>query len=273
MSTPITVNPMIFRQLSLEDGIRRALDIGFDQIEVWRGLMVDFRTGELREQLRDFVASLGSTIVGLNSCDMPYFQSLIGPDDVEPALEGFRGDIDTAADLGAGYVCNFEGRRPEGASAEEIHGSVFDATRALFQGACAYGADRGVSVLIEVHPFTLGTDLEWLCRLCDAVDESNLGVIYDPCHFGVGLPNGYLEAIGKLGPRIKCVHFSDSDKESSELHFPPGKGCLDLEGILAELKRIEFRGSWMVDPWLYPLPEEAARRGLDYLRRELADFS
>ena len=264
---------MIFRHLSLEAGIRKVLEMGFDQIEVWRGHMVDFATRHLRHQLRDFVASLGSTIVGLNCCDFPYFQSLTGPDDLEPALDGFRGDIDTAADLDAGYICNFEGRVPPGATAAEIDGPVFAATRDLFASACAYGADRGVGVLIEVHPFTLGTNLDWLCRLCDAVDARNLGIIYDPCHFGVGLPHGYLEAIGKLGSRIKCVHFSDSDKESSELHFPPGKGCLDLQGILDELKRIDFRGSWMVDPWLYPLPEEAARLGLQFLRRELADFS
>jgi len=115
MPTPIIVNPMIFRELSLEDSIRKALAMGFDQIEVWRGQMEGFRTRALRHQLRDFVASLGSTVIGLNSCDMPYFQSLSGPDEVGPALRGFRGDIDTAADLGAEYVCNFEGRRPEGA--------------------------------------------------------------------------------------------------------------------------------------------------------------
>ena len=94
----------------------------------------------------------------------------------------------------------------------------------------------------------------------------------DPCHFGVGSPDSYLAAIGKPGSRIKCVHFSDSDKISSELHFPPGKGCLDLDGILNELKGIDFRGSWMVDYWLYPLPEEAARSGLAFLREALKDF-
>ena len=273
MPVPITVNPMIFRELSLEDSIRKVLDMGFDQIEVWRVQTEAFKTRALRHQLRDFVASLGSTIVGLNSADQPYFQSLSGPDEVDPALEGFRGDIDLAADLGAGYVCNFEGRRAAGASAEDIEGPIFEATRSLFHQACAYGADRGVQVLVEVHPFTLGTDLDWLCRLCDRLDAGWFGVVYDPCHFGVGLPEGYLEAIGKLGSRIKCVHFSDSDKISSELHFPPGKGCLDLEGILSELKRIEFRGSWMVDPWLYPLPELAARSGLEFLRQALAEFS
>ena len=272
MPIPIIANPMSFRELSLEDGIRKVLSIGFDQIEVWRTAAAPCMTPGLRHQLRDFVASLGSTIAGLNSCDMPYFQALSGSKDVEPALLGFKGDIDTATDLGAAYVCNFEGRRADGASPDEINGPIFDATCSLFQQACEYGADRGINLLVEVHPFTLGIDVDWLCRLFDAIGAENFGVIYDPCHFSVGSPDGYLDAISKLGPRIKCVHFSDSDTTSSELHFPPGKGCLDLKGIFDELKRIHFRGSWMVDHWLYPLPEEAARSGLAFLREALKSF-
>jgi sugar phosphate isomerase/epimerase len=272
MSTPIIINPMIFRELGLEEGIRKALAMGFDQIEIWRVQVEEFRTQSLRNQLRDFVVSLGSTIVGLNSCDQSFFQSLSGINDVDPALQGFKADIEAAADLGAAYVCNFEGRRPEGANDADVAGPIFEATLSLFQQACAHGADRGVQVLVEVHPFTLGTDLEWLCRLCDRLDDEQFGVIYDACHFGVGLPEGYLGAIGKLGSRIKCVHFSDSDMVSSELHFPPGKGCLDLAGIVGELKRIDFRGKWMVDPWLYPLPELAARSGLEFLRKALGEL-
>ena len=79
MPTPIIVNPMIFRELSLEDSIRKALAMGFDQVEVWRGQLQGFRTRDLRHQLRDFVASLGSTISGLNSCDMPYCSSSRNP--------------------------------------------------------------------------------------------------------------------------------------------------------------------------------------------------
>ena len=273
MAIPIIANPMSFRELSVEDGIRRVLALGYDHIEVWRNQVDAFSTTALRGQLRDYVASLGSQIVGLNAADMPYFQALGGPGDVEPALAGLRADVDTAADLGAGYVSTFEGRRVQGAGPDRINGPIFDATRSLFARACAYGAPRGVSLLVEVHPFTLGIDLDWLCRLCDSIGAANFGVIYDPCHFAVGLPDGYLDAIDKLGSRISCVHFCDSDKVTSELHLPPGKGCLDLRGILGALRRINFSGSWMVDHWLYPHPEEAARSGRAYLREALEAFA
>lgn len=273
MATPIIANPMSFCELSLEDGIRKVLAIGYDHIELWRNQLAAFGTTALRVQLRDYVVSLGSQIVGLNAADAPYFQSLGGPADIGPALVGLRADIDTAADLGADYVSTFEGRRDEAAGSARINGPIFDATRLLFEQACAYGASRGIRLLVEVHPFTLGVDVDWLCRLHDAIGAVNFGVIYDPCHFAVALPDGYLDAIDRLGHRICCVHFCDSDKVSCELHFPPGKGCLDLQGILGALRRINFSGSWMVDHWLYPLREEAARSGLAFLREALDGFA
>jgi sugar phosphate isomerase/epimerase len=271
MSIPIIANPLCHQSLSLEDGIRLVLSVGFDHIELCRGPVAPCKTPQLRQQLRGFVASLGSKIVGFNVPDQDYFQALNSPDDFAPALEGLKGDIDKGSDLGVDYVLTFEGRVPAGASADAINGPIFDSTCSLLQQANEYAAAKGIELVVEVHPFTLGIDVDWLCRLCDTIGD-NFGVAYDPCHFGVGSPDSYLEAIGKLGSRIKCVHFSDSDKISSELHFPPGKGCLDLDGILNELKGIDFRGSWMVDYWLYPLPEEAARSGLAFLREALKDF-
>jgi sugar phosphate isomerase/epimerase len=114
----------------------------------------------------------------------------------------------------------------------------------------------------------MGIDTDWLIKLCDAVVSKRFGVTYDSCHFAVGAPSHYLDAIEKLGSRIKCVHLSDSDTTSSELHCPPGKGCLDMHGIIAALKAIGFAGDWAVDVWLYPLPEHAFREGIAFLKRE-----
>ena len=111
--------------------------------------------------------------------------------------------------------------------------------------------------------------MDWLVKLVDGVGSERFGVTYDSCHFGVGLPDGYTDAIKKLGTRIKCVHLSDSDTRSSEVHFPPGRGCLDMDGIVAALKGVGFAGDLMVDMWLYPLPERALREGMAYLRRVL----
>jgi sugar phosphate isomerase/epimerase len=97
------------------------------------------------------------------------------------------------------------------------------------------------------------------------LDSNWFGVTYDCCHFGVGLPDGYVEAIARLGHRIQHVHLSDSDRKSSELHFAIGKGSLELDEITAALKAIHFQGTMMLDLWLYPLPEAGTRLSLPYV--------
>ena len=124
------------------------------------------------------------------------------------------------------------------AYAEEI----LDDTVQLLQQASGYAAERNIDVLIEVHPFTLGINLDFAVLLCDRIDMPNFGIAYDSCHFAVGLPDGYVDAIRALDHRIKHVHFSDSDKRSSELHFPPGRGCLDMDAIVQALHPQEAAG-------------------------------
>ena len=126
--------------------------------------------------------------------------------------------------------------------------------------------------MLSRYRITLGIDLDFMIKLCDSLDSKYFGVTYDCCHFAIGLPDGYIDAILKLGKRIKHLHFSDSDKKSSELHFPPGKGCLDLPGIVKALKQVNFKGTAMLDVWLYPMPEEGSRIGIPYLHKVMKNL-
>ena len=256
---------MAFRQLPLEMALRKTVDAGFDALELWPPQLTECRTPELRRQLAALIQDLGVQLRRLNCADRDYFQSLKSPKD-EMALAGLCADIDMASDLGMSEVLTWEGRRSDSFSHEDIQGWVLDGTVGLFQQACAYGREKGVSLTVEVHPFTIGIDVDWLIQLCDRVDDPNFSVTYDCCHFAVGLPDDYIGAIKKLGKRIGHVHFSDSDMQCSELHFAPGTGCLDLDGIVEALKEIKFSGSVMLDLWLYPMPERGAEIGVPYVR-------
>ena len=272
MAIPIVGNPLGYFQDPLEVTLERMRDLGYDEIEICHSQIGDFRTAELRGQLSEFVTSLGMRLVGSNVPDSDYFQALESSEDVKVALAGLERDIDIAVDLGMRYLITYEGRIPSGATDALIFGRLLDDTVRLLGAAADYAAARKMDVWIEVHPFTLGTRLEFLLELCDRIDRSNFGIVYDACHFAVGIPDGYIEAIDRLGERIKMVHFSDSDQRSSELHFPPGRGCLDLEGILQALRRIEFAGPWMLDLYLYPVPAWGSREGLVWMREKLSDW-
>ncbi len=264
-------NPMVFRQLPLEMALEKTAALGFDGVELWPPQIKECRTATLRRALARRLDSLHLRPVRLNCADMDYFSMLRSPDDVPRALEGLRADIAAACDLGMRQLLSWEGRPAPGLTASGRYGWVLDETTRLFEQALAYARPHGVSLFVEVHPFTLGIDIEWLLKLCDRLGEG-FGVLCDFCHFGVGLPDRYVPAIRRLGPRIRHLHVSDSDLRSSELHFAPGSGCLDLDGILAALRETGFHGTAMLDLWLYPFPEEGARVGVPYLGQVLKEL-
>ena len=259
-------NPMVFRKLPLEMALGKAVEAGYEALELWPPQIAECRTPELRRQLASRMAAMGIELIRLNCADRDYFQSLDSPEDVPDILSGLQADIDQAADLGMSQLLTWEGRRSESHTDADISGWLLDATAEMFQQACHYGRERGISLTVEIHPFTLGINVDWLIDLCDRVADSGFSVTYDCCHFAVGLPDDYIHAIVRLGKRIGHVHFCDSDKISSELHFAPGTGCLDLDGIVRALEQTGFDGTMMLDLWLYPLPEYGTEIGVPYVR-------
>lgn len=272
MATPIIGNPLGYFHYSVEQALTVMADLGYDQIEICHAQIQDYKTADLRRQLAQYIETLGMRLVGSNVADAAYFQALGSDQDVKIAAAGLKHDLDLADDLGAQYLSTFEGRVPAGASSQDIFGQVLDKTVNLFKQVTKYAADKGIDVLVEVHPFTLGINVDFATQLCDRVNMDSFGITYDSCHFAVGLPTGYIKPIDLFAHRIKCVHFSDSDKISSELHFAPETGCLDLDGIWQALKRIHYQGPWMLDLYLYPMPEYGSQIGLNYMRKGLTTF-
>ncbi len=263
-------NPMIFRDRPLEAALQLAAALGYDLLELWPPQIAACKTDDLRRELADRCRALGTPAVRLNAAGTDYFDApLLHPDATAEVLAGLKRDILAAEALGMRDLLTWEGRRPANVADDVLHGALLDVTANLFREAVAFGRDHGVALTVEVHPFTLGIDLDWLLRFFDRVGADDFGLTYDCCHFGVGLPDGYTAAIARLGPRIHHVHFSDSDQVSSELHFAPGRGRLDLPAILAALRAIHYTGTWMLDLWGWPFPEEGSRLGLAFLRESL----
>ncbi len=259
-------NPMIFRHYPLDRAIRTLTEFGYQGVELWAPQIAMCKTDPLRRQLADLIRSLGLTLTGVNAADAAYFSALSSPADVDAVVSHLQRDIDLVHTLGGDYLLTWEGRKPAGVGQIEVFGWVLDSTVEIFRRAVTYAQRKNVRLFIEIHPYTLGIDLDFATQLCDRVDNAAFGITYDCCHFGVGLPDGYIDASYRLGHRIKQVHFSDSDKVSSELHFAPGSGTLDLAGIVTALKAINFQGPMMLDLWLYPFPEEGSRSGVAYLQ-------
>jgi sugar phosphate isomerase/epimerase len=59
---------------------------------------------------------------------------------------------------------------------------------------------------------------------------------------------------------VNHIHFSDTDCLTSELHFPPGMGVLDLNSVISRLAGQSVALAWDLFGW--PAPRAAIRESL-----------
>ncbi len=256
-----------FRDYPLEEACRRMLACGFTGAEMWQEHLRGCATPELRKAFSAYASEIGLTLFGLNVVGFDYFKPFGTQEELEATISQLKRDIDFAYDLGLSHVFVWEGVRPERVGRNVLRQQCLPRLLEIFNEALDYGAGRDISIFTEPHPFTVGIEDWFACELCDKLDPGRFGLIYDCCHYGVGRPDDYIEAIKTLGPRIKHVHFSDSDQKTSELHFPPGLGKLDLEGIVSALKEVGFSGVLSLDLYGWPMPEAGAKGAIPFVRK------
>ena len=220
-------NSITFEDYPVEDACQRLAAAGCNAVEMWKSHLVGCKTPALMRQFRDFAAELGLELWGLNVVGADYFQPFGAAANYDATLAGLKADVDYALELGVRDVMVWEGVRPP---EQDIPDAELLATLiALFRAAIDYARPKGVRFTAEPHPFTLGMDNAFMKPLCDALDRDCFGILFDFCHYGVGQPRGYVDSIRDLGARIQHLHYSDTDGVTSELHYPPGFGVLDLD--------------------------------------------
>jgi len=189
-----------------------------------------------------------------------YFRPFGSDAEWPQTLRGLQNDVDYALSLGSSEVLVWEGIRPKHLTDQQCKDQLLPRLVDLFREAISYAAPKGVRFLTEPHPFTVGRADDFLIALCDSLPPESFGVTFDFCHYGVGRPNDYVQAVRSLRHRICHIHFSDSDQESSELHFAPGDGKMDLPSLLVAFQEIGYRGTLTLDLYGNPTPITAARR-------------
>src|SRR5262249_37345764 len=169
---------------------------------------------------------------GLNVVGEDYLQPFGSDQQLQETLDGLKADIEFALSLGTKDVLIWEGRAPKKTTESDWLQKLLPRLVELFRAVLAFAEPLKARILVEPHPFTVGMSDRFLIKLFDTLDSAHFGITYDFCHYGVGRTKDYVSAVEALGPRIGNIHFSDSDQRTSELHFPPGGGRLDLSSIL-----------------------------------------
>jgi len=249
-----------YEHRSIEEICRIITDAGFDSMEVSRiPFFEKLVTYGTRKTFAEWVQGLGLSMLGFDAwVDFDPYEAR------EKTLEGFRRAIDFAADLRLGQIITHDGQ-------EQVYrgrkpAECLQVLIPFFQEVAGLSAEKGLKVLLEPHPDTMTMDDRFAVELVDGVGRENLGLVYDCCHYGVGQPETYVNAIEKLGRRIHHLHFADGDRRTYALHLPLGEGELDLDAIVQALKAVGFSGTLTNDLFNYPLLEEGARRNAARIR-------
>jgi sugar phosphate isomerase/epimerase len=179
------------------------------------------------------VRDAGLVVSTLNVVGDPSFEPFKGKDALAATVAGLATHLRFGAAMGAPRVLIWEGR-------VETRGEVDAACRTLSEAIERARDESGLAhppaVSVELHPFTFALKHRALPELATALSSVGAGICLDFCHFGVALGRDLPAHLDDtVVAAINHVHFSDTDTKTSELHFPPGDGVLDLEAIGARI--------------------------------------
>ena len=256
------INAVSFREYTHIESICRIVrSAGFDGLEVSRPPFYDrLTTPETRTAFLNWSRSIGLSLYGFDCwVEVEPFTAF------DATLDEFQRAVDFATALDLGLLISHDTWAHTNGARSPV--DVLNTNVRLFRQVADLTAAAGLTLVFEPHPDTLSMDNAWCIDFCDAVADGrpsgSVGILFDTCHYGVGQPDTYLQAIEQLGTRIRHVHFSDGDCRTYALHLPLGDGCLDLAGATAALKQVGFSGTLTCDMYNYPMLEDGARRNVE----------
>jgi L-ribulose-5-phosphate 3-epimerase len=140
---------------------------------------------------------------------------------------------------------------------EDPNDPIYPQAVAAVKEIAVHCKERGVMLLCETGQETPIT----MVRLMDDVGEGNVFVNLDVANlimYGKGNP---VDAMEVFGDRVRGIHAKDGRFPTSTRELgaetPIGKGKVDFAGVFAQLKRVNYRGSMMIER---EVGDEAQRR-------------
>ncbi len=248
----------------LETCARAIRDLGFEGMEVHGSHLGPGMPGVTVYEAHaaaagDLIRRHGLVVSTLNVAGDASFDPFGGQEAFERSVAGLATHLRLAAAMGAPRVLIWDGRVADSAA---VPAALDTLTACIGQAQERSGLADPPPVSAELHPFTFGLQHRVLPQLAAALLRVGAGICLDFCHFGVALGRDLLDWItDDVLAAIDHVHYSDTDTLTSELHFPPGEGVLDLDAIGDRIASRPIATSWDLFGW--PEPRHAMRHRMD----------
>jgi sugar phosphate isomerase/epimerase len=210
----------------------------------------------------EVVRRAGLIVSTLNVVGDVTFNPFGGPDALTTTIEGLAAHLRWAAAMAAPRLLIWEGRVER---RDDVDAACRTLAQAIETATRRSGLTNPPPVSCELHPFTFALKHRSLPQLARALRSAGAGICFDFCHFAVALGRDLLVHLDdEVVNAINHVHYADTDAKTSELHFPPGEGVLDLDAIGERIAGKSLALSWDLFGW--PGPRHAVRSRMHVYR-------
>ncbi|MDD5677593.1 MAG: sugar phosphate isomerase/epimerase [Kiritimatiellae bacterium] len=204
--------------------------------------------------------SVGDTIASENLMDR------------QKAVKEIKDEVDLAVDLGA--------KLARVSSGGEVLAPILERAVPHFEEAAGYAQSKGVRLVVENHGGSISAFPTQMAALCQAVDSSAFGIIYEPGNL-MGIDIDYKAGFELMQKYIYHVHLKDGYAHYfGNDGFAPhrlfctlfGEGRLDIPWVMEHLKSagyndyvsVEYEGCWHPECKL-PATEKGLRQAREFM--------
>ena len=237
-------------KVGLEDGIRKAKEIGFDSYDIFEDpLDIDDDTRRLIKETADEVGLPIRSVVCV----------AFGIVDFNPSVRRFTLDrikayVDQGAYLGARNVLLVVGEYYWDGEVFP-NAAVWGMSKEMVKEAGEYAQSKGLEIVLELEPFdqALLKDIDELVRFVREIDHSAVRANADISH--LHLSNASFEDVAKLKGLIGHIHLSDCD---GKVHgdLPAGHGVTPIKEYLQAIVDTGFDGTVSIELEYSPDPDK-----------------
>ena len=182
---------------------------------------------------------------------------------IEDTIKGLRKEIDNAAFLGLKYVITFGIDKPE----------QFDHYFRSMADAAAYGAEKGVQVVMKPHGGSSGASDEIIAAM-KRVGHPNFKIWYDAGNIIYYMGKDPVEELKPIVQYVTGFCAKDCAEPKGDVMIQFGAGKVDFAGVFKVLKSAGFNGPIMVECCAVGETPEAtaanARANREFLQKVLA---
>lgn len=247
---------VVLPRLDLEEAALTLQGLGFSWVEAHYAQMESPARTPMSEAAarvaRDELGRQGVRIASFNAVGRPEFAPHEGPGAMSSSASCLAQDLRWASAMGAQRVLIWDGCPSD----DDLKQAPAVLRRCIEEAHERAELDEVPKVSVELHPFTFALQHDRVEALARELVACGAGICLDLCHFGVALGPDFLGHLAEgVLPAVNHVHFADTDCATSELHFPPGRGRLDLGAIAEALFGLEVAVAWDLFGW--PTPRRA----------------